>query len=86
MATLTVSYNVTLTISIECPDSQLSQILKEDIDLSIYLNATFDTTDSVAKKIIAHEIDLDFDSPEFSDIEKSSGNTYEWDGDRLIKD
>jgi hypothetical protein len=86
MASFYINYSVTINALVECPDSRLSSILKGDIDLSECLEVTFTSQDPLTSKVTFSEWNLDFESPEFGAIEKSNGNTYEWDGERLIKD
>lgn len=85
MAEFQISYNVTVTATVKCSDSKLKDILTGDIDLSECLTLQFESHDKLTKSVGFDDVEMEFEYPDFWDIEKSNGNCYNWDGENLTK-
>jgi hypothetical protein len=86
MATIQITQQVSITVSIELPDSKVKSFLENHENLADYLQIDeYKNSDRV--KVTSFEIEPpDWEEFEIDSIEKNNGNTYSWDGESLVKD
>lgn len=82
--TLTATVSVTLTL----PDSKLKAFLEGDINIADYLQIEKSDASKDHRGFNIDDCDIeieDLDTSDIESIEKSNGNSYEWDGEKLTK-
>jgi hypothetical protein len=88
MAEVQFTLTATISATVSLPDRRLKAFLSGDIDISDY----FDVKDlDLAREYkgftiedCSIEVD-DLDTSDIESIEKSNGDSYEWDGEKLKK-
>lgn len=88
MASVTATYQATITVTIEIADSKLKKFLSGDIDIDSYWVAELKGLPKQFKidaDATNNEIQIEIDDVDYFDITKDNGNEYEWDGDALTK-
>jgi hypothetical protein len=88
MAEIQFTLAATISVNLSLPDSKLKAFLAGDIDITNYLQIE---NSDVSKDYKGFTIDdcgieiEDLDTSDIESIEKSNGNSYEWDGEKLKK-
>jgi hypothetical protein len=84
MATIELTQTITVSISIEIPDSKLKLFLQNHENLDNYIQIS-EYKDPDRVKITSLEMEPpDWEDLQIDSIEKK-GKTYTWDGETLIK-
>jgi hypothetical protein len=88
MASVTATYQATITVTIEIADSKLKKFLAGDIEIDSYWEAELKglpKTFGVDIEETNNNVQVEIDDVDYCDITKDNGNEYEWDGDTLNK-
>lgn len=83
MATFTATITYICTIEVDCPDSKLKYYLENDsTELTDLAESTFIP---LPKNVNVMLDGVDIEVSDIGSIEKSNGNCYEWDDEKLTK-
>jgi hypothetical protein len=85
MATFTATITIEMTIEVQCPDSKLKAMLTSQ-DYTDWIDDAISNIKASGKNNYVNAQADSFEVNEVTDICKDSGNSYEWDGEKLTKD